>query len=314
MDLRPLATQVERQLTKSGSKSASPLPGLYLLRHDAPTDFEATVYNPIICLILQGEKETAAADRTVTVAKGQCVLVSHDLPVIARITKATRACPYLALVISLDLSILRSLYDEVGDASLAIEGARVLEARAVDEHVAQVIKRYIDLLDDPVGARVLGPLIVKELHFRLLMSDAGAMLRCLLHRHSHASQLVAALRVLREQFRDELEVGRLARLAGMSTSSFHKHFKSVMETTPLQYQKDLRLTEARRLLRGGEHSVSTTAFEVGYNSPSQFSREYARKFGAPPQLDLGHRAQDRVQTLAGQSRERAGGAEVRRQA
>ncbi len=289
LDLRPLARKIDRHLAGSASATAAPWPGLYLIRETAPTALEASIYNPLVCLILQGEKQTTAADRTITLAQGQCVLVSHDLPVVARITKASREVPYLALVIELDLGVLRSLYDEVGDAGFAVEGARALESGTVDDQVVRVIERTVDCLDEPVDARVLGPLLQKELHYRLLMSDAGAMLRCLLQRHSHASQIATALHTLRAGFKDSLEVTQLARSVGMSTSSFHKHFKSVTRTTPLQFQKDLRLTEARRLLRGGEHSVSVTAFEVGYGSASQFSRDYSRKFGTPPQADLGGR-------------------------
>lgn len=301
MDMRSLARKVERLLlavsstgreemgaTKASSTamSGSPAEGVFLLRHTAPTEWDATIYQPIVCLILQGEKVTTVGDETVTLSKGQCVLVSHDLPVVARITKASRSTPYLALVLRLDLAVLRSLYTEVGDEGFVVEGARALEASRVDHHVAAVIERLVDVLDDPVDARVLGPLLRKELHYRLLMSDAGAMLRSLLRRDSSASRVALAIEQLRDGYRGTLEVAELARSVGMSTSTFHKHFKAVTRTTPLQYQKELRLTEARHLLSSGQHSVSSAAFEVGYESPSQFSREYSRKFGTPPQTHL----------------------------
>lgn len=257
-----------------------------MFREQAPTTFEAMVYEPIACLILQGEKETSVGDEVFTVPEGHCVVVSHDLPVLARITRASARRPYLALVIRLDLAVLRSLYDEVGEATLPTGSARSMEVAPVDEPTADVIGRYLDLLDDPVAARVLLPLVRKELHFRLYMSASGAMLRSLLQRDSHASHIARAIRTLRESYRETLAVAELARSVGMSTSSFHKHFKSVTMTTPLQYQKDLRLTEARRLLRTGASTVTEAAFEVGYESPSQFSREYARKFGAPPRSEL----------------------------
>lgn len=296
MDLRPLTNRVKGLLPKipphrgrSGvddAASHSPAEGLVVLRHTAPTGFQSSMYQPLVCLILQGSKETTVGDQTVTLSAGRYVVVSHDLPVVARITKASRAVPYLALVIWLDLLVLRSLYAELGDAGPATESARSLTVTGLDERTGSVIERYLDVLDDPVDARVLGPLVRKELHYRLLRSESGGMLRALLHRDSHASRISTAIQSLRERFRDPIEVGDLARSVGMSTSSFHKHFKSVTRTTPLRYQKELRLQEARRLLRAGRHSVSTTAFEVGYESPSQFSREYARKYGAPPQTDL----------------------------
>jgi len=119
------------------------------------------------------------------------------------------------------------------------------------------------------------------------------MLRSLVRQDSHASRIANAIGSLRDGFRGPLDIGALARSAGMSPSSFHKHFQSVTRTTPLQYQKDLRLAEARALLRGGRHSVSTAAFDVGYESPSQFSREYSRRFGVPPQSDRGAPYDDR---------------------
>lgn len=267
--------------------------GLHVLRHDAPTQFEATVYHPIVCLILQGAKETTLGERRFDVAAGHCVVVSHDVPVLARIRQASPEAPYLALVIELDLEVLRTLHDRVpdpvaGDEAGAARGAVpgcCMEVAPVDDATRDVIGRYLALASDPVAARVLLPLVQQELHFRLLMSASGAMLRSLLSDASHASHISQAIHLLRDHFREPLTVADLARRVGMSASAFHKHFKLVTTTTPLQYQKDLRLTEARHLLRSAGRSVSAAAFEVGYESASQFSREYARKFGSPPSRD-----------------------------
>ena len=280
--------QTERNTKTDGKtgRTVNPTPGMFLIRHDEPTAFEASIYQPLVCLILQGAKETSVGDSTVSLAKGESVVVSHRLPVRARITRASRSHPYLALVILLDLAVLRALYADIGDAGLEFEPGPPLKAMPVDARVFEVIARYLVLLEDPIDTRVLGPVVLKELHYRLLMSDSGGMLRALLHSNSHASRISKALDTLRDDFKVPLDIARLARSVGMSTSSFHKHFKSVTRTTPLQYQKDLRLTEARRLLQGGRHSVASTAYEVGYESPSQFSREYTRKFGASPRTDV----------------------------
>lgn len=268
------------------------VPGLGLVRRTRTTAFEAALYEPIACLILQGRKETTIGDRRFEVGAGETIIVSHGLPVEARILEASPRRPYLSLVVRLDLTELRSLYDEIGDADAP--EAIVPSAYAVgptDEALIAVLERYVALYEEPDAARVLLPLVRRELHFRLLGTSHGAMLRRLLRRDSHASQISKAIEQLRAEFRDPLEVPRLARSVGMSASSFYKHFKNVTSTTPLQYHKDLRLMEARRLLLGGEHSVSTAAFEVGYESPTQFSREFARKFGAPPSASLRvHRA------------------------
>ena len=151
----------------------------------------------------------------------------------------------------------------------------------------ELMGRYVGLLDDPEGQPVLVPLLRRELHFQMLRERHGAMLRSLIRRNSHANHIARAIRELRDSFRDPLDVSSLARFVGISPSSFHRHFKQVTATTPLQFQKDLRLAEARRLLAAGEHSVSSAAFEVGYESPTQFSREYSRKFGGSPSLQRG---------------------------
>ncbi len=260
--------------------------GLILLCERAPTQFEASIYEPVVCLILQGAKKTTIADQSRVVSAGQYIVVSHDLPVVARVTQASPHEPYLAVVIELKLSVLRSLYDEVDPTHLETAAASSMEVAPIEPALEDVVGRYLDLRDDPVGARVLHPLVQKELHFRLLLSKAGGMLRSLIHRDSNESNIARAIQVLRTDYRKSWDIPELAKSVGMSASAFHKHFKAVTRTTPLQYQKELRLTAARRLLRAGPHSVASAAFEVGYESPSQFSREYTRKFGKPPSSDL----------------------------
>ena len=173
------------------------------------------------------------------------------------------------------------------DLTFPDEGAHSYENALVDENTLDVIRRIFDLIEKPTESSVLLPLLKRELHYRLLLSDAGGSLRSLLHRDSPASSIALATRQLRDKYRQSLDVTALARLVGMSVSSFHQHFKDSTHTTPLQLLKNLRLTEARRQLREGKKSVSQTSSEVGYESFSQFSREYSRKFGQAPSLDLG---------------------------
>lgn len=262
-----------------------PVEGMVLLRHHEPTSWTATVYDPVICLILQGRKETAARDRSVVLSAGDALVVSHDLPVVARITQAEPGRPYLAMIVTLDTTLLRRLYDEVGAVPFADTELHALAAHRADPDLVEALSRYLALASSPVEARVLLPLIRQEVHFRLLMAPNGGMLRQLLRHGSHASQVARAIAHLRENFRGPLSIPELARRVGMSQSSLHKHFKAVTSTTPLQYMKELRLLEARRLLSEGEHTVSSAAYEVGYESPNQFSREYSRKFGVSPRMD-----------------------------
>jgi AraC-like DNA-binding protein len=262
-----------------------PLPGLRVLRHPRVTSFEGSLYEPVVCLIVQGRKETTLGERTLDARKGQCLLVSHDLPVVSRVLEA----PYLALLLDVELGLLRSLYDEVADATLDSVDACALEVHEADAALLDALRRYLALAESATDAKVLGPLIRREIHYRLLMAPFGGMLRNLVRHDSHASAIARAIAQIRHDYRASIAVPELARSVGMSTSSFHKHFKSVTSSSPLQYQKDLRLLAARRLLVAGEASVSDAAFEVGYESPSQFSREYARKFGVQPSKDAAAR-------------------------
>jgi len=281
---RDLSSQIERYLATDTRESSmtQPLPGLVLLRSPQITELDATLYEPVVCLIVQGSKEVWLGDQKVAVGPGESLVVSHEVPVISRITAATPQEPYLAMIVVLDVSLLRSLYDEVGDAAPATAPANSLAACPADPTLFDCLSRYLGLADDPVEAKVMTPLLRKELHFRLLMAPNGSMLRNLLLHDSHASAVTRAITKIRRDFRSSLKIPELAREIGMSPSSFHKHFKDITSTTPLQFQKELRLLEARKLLSTGGLSVSDVAYEVGYESPNQFSREYSRKFGASP--------------------------------
>jgi len=262
------------------------LPAAHIFQRSEASEFEATVYNPVICLILQGKKEMNIGSQFVSVVEGDALLVSHDLPVISRITKASLQRPYRALIFSIELGVLRSLYEQVGEAVSDEHSATSLSFSPADPSWVEPMVRYLKLMQAPLDAQVLGPMILKEIHFRLLMSPIGGMLRNLLSVDSHASRIAKSLQQIRAHFRKPLVVGELAQIAGMSQSSFHEHFKSVTGTTPLQYQKDLRMIEARALLSRGVPSVSVAGYEVGYESSTHFSRDYSRKFGCSPRNHL----------------------------
>lgn len=282
MDLSHLIDLCTRH-AGGGTGSFQLLPGLTVLRREAASDIEAVIYEPVVCLILQGSKMTAIGDQVAELRPGDALLVSHDLPVVSRITSASPREPYLALILSLDLALVRSLYDQLADApgSAAVQGRSLAAGPAEPAWVAP-LARYLELIDDPLDAKVLGPSIRREIHYRLLLSPIGGMLRSLLLADSHASRVARAIRLLRNGFRSRLTVQELAKAAGMGASAFHDHFRAVTGTTPLQYLKDLRLIEARSLLADRGYAVSEAAYAVGYESPTHFSRDYARKFGLPP--------------------------------
>ncbi|MEP5154892.1 AraC family transcriptional regulator [Planktotalea sp.] len=269
-----------------GNDRVKDLEAALIFRRDEVSDFESAVYDPFICLILQGGKDVHIGNNSVSLAQGDTLLISHALPVLAKITEASPEKPYRALVFSVDLGILRSLYEEMGEQISDVGATSALVASPADPTYMEPMMRYLELMDAPLDAKVLGPMIVKEIHFRLLMSPVGRMLRSLFLVDSHASRIATAISEIRSSFRETLVMGDLAQIVGMSPSSFHEHFKTVTGTTPLQYQKDLRLSEARGLLMKGGLSVSAVAYDVGYESPTHFSREYSRKFGVSPKNHL----------------------------
>ena len=262
---------------RAPDQAVRPMAGLVLFRQGSPSPLAVSLYEPVLCLILQGRKQVSIGEQTLSFGPGECLLVSHDLPVTSRITRA----PYMALLLAVDVATVRKLYDEVAELALDGERARAAERYRADAGLLDALRRYLALADSAADAKVLGPLIAKEIHYRLLTAPFGGMLRSLIRHDSDASAIARAIGHIRNDIRSPVAVPELARRVGMSVSSFHKHFKAITATTPLQYQKELRLLAAERLLRAGG-SVTTTAFEVGYESPSQFSREYARKFGVPP--------------------------------
>ena len=277
--LKHLATELACRETGDSEKI---LPSAHIFQCTEVTVIESAVYNPLICLILQGRKEMNVGQQFVELREGDLLLVSHDLPVASKITQASTERPYQALIFSLDLSILRGLYEQVGEAVSHKDHATSLSTSKAYPAWTEPMVRYLELMNTPIDARVLGPMILKEIHYRLLLSPIGGMLRNLLSVDSHASRIAKSIQQIRAKFREPLVVGALAQVAGMSQSSFHEHFKNVTGTTPLQYQKDLRMIEARTLLERGVPSVSFAGFQVGYESVTQFSRDYSRKFGCSP--------------------------------
>lgn len=261
--------------------------GLSVYRSTAPTEIQPVFYEPVLCLVLQGAKRlTDATSRMVTIAKGQSVIVSIDLPMASRVVEASPREPYLTLALRIDMGLLREVASEIDLASAEGEPANAISLAEADHALVDAMERLFGLVGKPSAARMLQPLIEREIHFWMLMADHGTMLRELVRADSHAARIAKAVGVLRRDYTERLRIDDLARLAGMSTSAFHDRFKAITGTTPLQFQKRLRLMEARRLIASGEISVSAAAWRVGYESPTQFSREYARTWGAPPRTDL----------------------------
>lgn len=265
----------------------TPIPGLGMIRAYAPTQTMRSLYKPLLCLVLQGAKAMTIGTEAITFAAGQSLIVTVDLPTNGRVVQARRDAPYLALAVELDMGIMR----EVMDQAAAVPAPPTREEPRLflddtDETVADCALRLMRLLDRPEAIPVLRPAILKELHYWLLAGRHGAALRRLALPDGHAQRIARAIAILRAEFAGAVPVQRLAEAAGMSPSSFHQHFKAMTSLSPLQFQKQLRLLEARRLMLSEGLSASRAGFEVGYESVSQFTREYARLFGAPPRRDV----------------------------
>ena len=283
MHLQGLIDESARHLRAAvdDGQAVVPLPGLRLIRQHASSPSRAQLYEPVVCVVLQGRKDVSIGDRRLSMGPGDCLLVSHDLPVQSRVVHL----PYLALVMDVDIDAIRRLHDEFGGP--AADDAGLLGARThrADPGLLDALRRHVALAGSP-DARVLVPLVWREIHYRLLTAPFGATLRSMVRQGSRASAIARAIRLIREEFRSPLAVPDVARRVGMSASAFHEHFRSITSTTPLQYLKEIRLLHAQRVLRAGGGSVTAVALEVGYASPSQFSRDYARKFGVPPSHEL----------------------------
>jgi len=292
-DAADLASLIARHLPTPGM-IATALPRLSLFRADAPSAPLPAVYEASVCLIAQGAKRVALADQVILYDAAHHLVVSLDLPLVGHVVRASREAPYLCCKIDFDLSVLTDLVLAGGGP---VDGpAPVLASCPSDPELLDAACRLVALLDRPEDAGVLAPLAEREILYRLLRGPCGPAMRRVAAGDSHMARVARAAACIRERLDAPLRVAELAGVAGMSPSSFHQHFKAVTRLTPIDYQKHLRLQEARRLILGQGVGASGAAFAVGYESPSQFSREYARLFGAPPSHDV-HRTRMEAQSI-----------------
>lgn len=264
----------------------TPVPGLRMMCVAESAGDLHSVYRPLVCFVLQGAKRMLAGTEERIVSGGQSVIVAADMPVVGRIVEATPEAPYLAIAVELEIALLREVGAQIGtDASKRPSGTQKLFTGDTEAAMLDCGLRLMHLLDHPDATPIVRPGIMRELHYWLLSGPHGPALRTLADPDSYAGRLAEAIAILRSEYRARIAVERLAAAAAMSLTAFHKHFKMMTSLTPGQYQKRLRLIEARRLMRDEGFSASNAAFEVGYESVSQFTREYGRLFKVPPKQD-----------------------------
>ncbi len=292
MHAADLAGLVERLTGKDGIHPTA-IGDLTLFRYSAPTEPVCVLHEPSLCLIAQGSKDVLLAEEVYRYGTAHFLLVSVDLPVAARVIEASPEMPYLGLRIALDSAVVGELVADVLDQR-EVPPARALVVSPVEPPLLDAVGRLLTLLGCPSDLPALAPLVLREIAYRLLTGEQGPRLRQIATGDGQARRVTRAIRWLKEHFSEPLRIADLAREARMSPSALHQHFKAVTAISPLQYQKRLRLQEARRLMMGKGLDAAEAGFRVGYESPSQFSREYRRLFGAPPRRDVESLQADRT--------------------
>lgn len=279
-----LAERIARHVAEDGSVEAAP--GLFLYRFSSPTGPRYGVTEPSFCVIAQGSKEVLLGKERYRYDASHYLLVSAQLPVAGHIVNASQGQPYLAVRIVLDPAVVTEVLLEAGlHASGMDDAIKVMAVSRLDVNLLDAVVRVVRLLDSPGDYGVLAPLVAREIIYRLCLGEQGGRLRQIAVGGGRAHRIGRAIELLRTNHNKPLRIAGLARQLGMSVSGLHHHFKAATGMSPLQFQKQFRLQEARRLLLAGDVDAATAGYRVGYDDASHFSREYRRLFGEPPLRD-----------------------------
>ena len=273
--------------TEKGELHTTAIPSLSLFRREEPTEPISGMYEPSVCMVAQGAKRVLLGDDTYVYDAHHYLITSVNLPTIVQIIEASPDKPYLGLRLKFDLrEVSQLMVDSNLPQPRPQQSSRGMATGGVTLQLLNAIIRLIDLLADEKDIPILAPVIQREIIYRLLVGDQGERLRQIATAGSQSQQIARAIGWLQSNYSMPISIDNLAAQANMSTSTFHHHFRSLTALSPLQYQKQLRLQEARRLMLAERMDAANAAFQVGYESPSQFSREYNRMFGAPPLRDI----------------------------
>ena len=279
-----LAERIARHVAEDGSVEAAP--GLFLYRFSSPTGPRYGVTEPSFCVIAQGSKEVLLGKERYRYDASHYLLVSAELPVAGHIVDASKEQPYLAVRLVLDPAVVTEVLIEAGLHTSGMDDAlKVMAVSRLDASLLDAVVRVVRLLDSPGDYGVLAPLVAREIIYRLCLGEQGGRLRQIAVSGGRAHRIAKAIELLRTNHNKPLRLAGLARQLGMSVSGLHHHFKAATGMSPLQFQKQFRLQEARRLLLAGDVDAATAGYRVGYDDASHFSREYRRLFGEPPLRD-----------------------------
>jgi AraC-like DNA-binding protein len=295
-----LVERVARAVREDGT--IQPLKGLYLSRVSLPRQPLHSVLEPSLCVIAQGSKEVLLGDSRYRYDPLHYLLASVELPTVSRVLEASRERPYLSLRLELPPTLVGSVMVEAGHSHRSSlprhADVRAMDVSPLDVSLLDAVVRLVRLLDSPGEARVLMPLVMREIVYWLLAGEQGARLRHLATMGGYTPDIARAVERLRQDFDQPLRIEQIAQELGMSVSGFHHHFKAVTAMSPLQFQKRLRLQEARRLMLGEDLEAALAASRVGYYDASHFNREYKSLFGVPPVRDI-QRLRDEALESAG---------------
>ena len=280
-----LIERIQRVVRTDGR--VEPLPGLGLNRSSMPGEPLYSVYDPVFCVIAQGSKEVILGSERYRYDGAHYLIVTANLPVAAHVVEASKATPYLSLTLKLDPVLVSSVMVEAANTALQQRtSVRAINVSPLDTDLLDAVVRLVRAAETPGEAHFLAPLITREIIFRLLVGEQCDRLRYIVVQNGYAHHIARAIERFRKEFDQPLTIEHVAQELGMSVSSFHHHFKAATAMSPLQFQKRLRLQEARRLMLGEHLDAASAAFRVGYDDASHFSREYKSLFGQPPMRDV----------------------------
>lgn len=276
--------ELKRHMTEPCNMETS-IEGVTAARRDAPTKIVRTFYKPSVVLMVQGQKIVNVGGKDYSYSKNQCLSVAVDVPVVSRILEASSEKPCMTVSVEIDKFLVSQISQEIPAVKETYPYGALMTADA-DSELIDAFFRLVKLFDRKEEIPVMAPLIIREIHYRLLKNPLGCIIKNLNTSGTNPNRIATALSWLRSNFKETLYVEKLADRANMATSTFHRCFKEITAYTPIQYQKRLRLHEAQRLIFAEGMNVTGAAYEVGYESFTQFNREYKRMFGEPPRRDV----------------------------
>lgn len=275
---------VLRNLEKEGNYPTS-IEGLYFIRRDTSGEFAKCFYKPACIFVLQGQKQLIFSSKIKTYKKGQYVLSCTDIPAICRVDKASEKEPFVAILIEFNSKLINDIILETGLSFSKDKDFDYLSVAESDDNLTDAFYRLVQLVEQPYD-EILFSMIIKEIYYRLLSGPIGNQLALINANGTSSNRIMRAISFLKENYKQKLSIDNLAQQVNMASSSFYRNFKKITQVSPLQYQKQLRLCEAQKLMLSGEYNAESASYYVGYESPTQFSREYKKMFGNSPKKDI----------------------------